>query len=86
MTSFGSSQKVSDKLANGELVSKELSYYIPENTDISQPYWLKENHNVGIFTVSDQTLIGLAEEEPKLNCDFELSYKNHLIKFINSSL
>ena len=80
-TSFGNLHKTLDKLTNGEIVAKELSFYIPENTDITQPYWLKENHKVGIFTVSDQTLIGLAEEEPKLNCDFELSYKNHLIKF-----
>lgn len=68
-------------LKNGELNSYDLKIFIPGNTPISQPYWLQNEHNVGIYNVTDQKLIGLPEESSKLICDFSISYKNHKINF-----
>ncbi len=68
-------------LKNGELNSYDLKIFIPGNTPISQPYWLQNGHNVGIYNVTDQKLIGLPEESSKLICDFSVSYKNHKINF-----
>ena len=73
--------QLSDKLTRGEAKSYNYNVYIPDNNSISQPYWLKENHSVGMFTGNEQELIGIPEEQPKLNCDFEVAYKNHSIKF-----
>lgn len=70
----------SEKLTRGEIKSYDFNIYIPENTQISQPYWLKENHGVGMFQINDQELIGLPEDKSKLNCDFIVGYKNHSIK------
>jgi len=70
----------SEKLTQGEIKSYDFNIYIPENTQISQPYWLKENHGVGMFQINDQELIGLPEDKSKLNCDFIVGYKNHSIK------
>ncbi len=72
--------QLSDNLNRGEIKSYDFNIYIPENTQISQPYWLKENHGVGMFQINDQELIGLPEDKSKLNCDFIISYKNHSIK------
>ena len=69
------------KLANGELNSFNLNLLISEDIQISQPYWLKDNHNVGMFNITDQSLAGLAEEEPKFICDFMVNYKNKPITF-----
>lgn len=69
------------KLAKGELNSFNLNFLISENIQISQPYWLKDNHNVGMFNITDQSLAGLAEEEPKFICDFLVNYKNIPITF-----
>lgn len=66
-------------LAKGELNSYNFSFLIPQNTPVSQPYWLKNEHSSGMFNVDDQKLIGLTEEEPKLICDFTISYKNKSI-------
>ena len=69
------------KLAKGELNSFNLNFLISEDIQISHPYWLKDNHNVGMFNITDQSLTGLAEEEPKFICDFIVDYKNKPITF-----
>ncbi|HCY77217.1 MAG TPA: LmbE family protein [Ignavibacteriales bacterium] len=66
-------------LTKGELNSFEFNFLIPQNTPISQPYWLKNEHSAGMFNITDQKLIGLAEEQPKLICDFIVSYKDKSI-------
>ena len=71
--------QLSEDLKRGEIKTSELSLLIPFDTDISQPYWLKNEHKIGTFNVSDQKLIGLPEEDPGLITDFTVSYKNHSI-------
>ena len=80
--SFLNNQKqFSDNLKRGEIKSYNYNLYIPNNTLISQPYWLKENHSVGMFTINNQELIGLPEEKSQLNCEFVAGYKNQSISF-----
>jgi LmbE family N-acetylglucosaminyl deacetylase len=74
-------RQVSDSLKRGELKSYDFKLYIPDNSSTSQPYWLKEKHGVGMFTTSNQELIGMPEERPQLNCGFIVTYKNHSIRF-----
>jgi hypothetical protein len=38
----------------------------------SDPYWLQEPHEQGIFTVTDKTLIGKPQNDPALKVDFKL--------------
>jgi LmbE family N-acetylglucosaminyl deacetylase len=73
--------QLSDNLKRGEIKSYNFNLYIPDNTSISQPYWLKENHSVGMYTINNQKLVGLSEEKSRLICDFEVSYNNHSLKF-----
>jgi LmbE family N-acetylglucosaminyl deacetylase len=68
-------------LLKGEMNSFDFSFLIPETTPISQPYWLQNNHGVGMYTVTDQELIGLPEEKSKLNCDFIITHKGQSIIF-----
>ncbi len=44
------------------------------NSDLpySDPYWLKEPHSQGLFTVKDQTLIGSPENHPAVIFDFTI--------------
>jgi LmbE family N-acetylglucosaminyl deacetylase len=39
----------------------------------SGPYWLKEPHGVGLFTVNDKTLIGKPESDPAVSFTFQLT-------------
>lgn len=43
---------------------------IDPNHEISQPYWLREPMSKGSFNVSDQKLIGLAQNKPSLEVVF----------------
>jgi hypothetical protein len=54
---------------------------ISQNTTISQPYWLQDDHTIGMFNITDQNQAGLPEENPKLICDFVVNYKNVQITF-----
>ncbi len=64
------------QLKKGELSSYNFTTIISEDTPISQPYWLQQDHKVGVFNITDQNLVGIPEENPKFICDFIVSYKN----------
>lgn len=72
---------LADTLKNGELISYDFNLFIPENYKISQPYWLANEHTLGMHKVDDQSLIGKPEETPKPTCKFKLRYKNEDLEF-----
>lgn len=47
--------------------------WIDPNHEISQPYWLREPMSKGSFNVSDQKLIGLAQNKPSLEVVFVIN-------------
>ena len=51
-------------LKNNQPVKTELSVKMPDDAEISQPYWLQKPPGKGAFTVTQQTLIGLPENPP----------------------
>jgi len=57
---------VNKDLNNNQPVTIESSFKIPDSYPVSQPYWLKEEPSKGLFTVSDQRMIGLAENPPSV--------------------
>ena len=69
------------QLVKGELSSYNFNTLIPENNLITQPYWLQNDHKVGMFNITDQNLVGLPEEDAKLICDFTVSFNNQSITF-----
>jgi len=51
-----------------------------EDLNYSDPYWLKEPHSQGLFTVKDQSLIGSPENRPAVTFDFTFTLLGeHLI-------
>jgi hypothetical protein len=68
----GDSMKIDAALPTNELVTKELSCKIAEDTPYSQPYWLRKPGTLGAFAVNDQTLVGLPENPPELPVEIVL--------------
>ncbi len=62
----GYTENLNLKLKYNQLVEKELKLKIPEKAEISNPYWLKEDHEYGLYNVKDQNLIGLPESPPNM--------------------
>lgn len=61
-----------DSLKKNTTVSKTLPVFIKENEKLTQPYWLENTMDKGSFNVTDQQLIGKAENDP-LNAEFKIN-------------
>ncbi|HVS31805.1 MAG TPA: PIG-L family deacetylase [Thermoanaerobaculia bacterium] len=53
-------------LRNNQPVKTDITIKVPEDFTYSQPYWLGEPPTKGMFTVTDQTLIGRPENPPAI--------------------
>jgi len=78
----GDSTRIDAALPPNELVMKDLSCKIPENTVYSQPYWLRQPGTPGTFAVDDQKLIGLPENPPHLPIEITLQVSEHELRYI----
>ena len=70
------------RFQSNELVTKDLSCRIPDNTPYSQPYWLRKPGTLGTFTVDDQKLIGLPENPPALPIEIVLQVNGQELRYI----
>jgi LmbE family N-acetylglucosaminyl deacetylase len=78
----GESVKIDAVLPPNELVTKDLSCKIPENTLYSEPYWLRKPGTLGTFAVDDQNLIGLPENPPDLPVEIALQVNGQDLRFV----
>jgi LmbE family N-acetylglucosaminyl deacetylase len=69
--------KLADNL-NVEFLS-ELK--IPENTPYSQPYWLAEEGDPGLFRIDKQQEIGMPENKPAAELIFDLEISGQIISY-----
>jgi LmbE family N-acetylglucosaminyl deacetylase len=60
-------------LHDNEPIRFTLKRQILNSKPYSDPYWLREPHGVGRFTVRDEHLIGKPENDPALNIQFRLT-------------
>lgn len=54
------------RLENNKPVKTDLTLRLPQNYALSQPYWLRKQPTAGLFTVTEQTLIGTPENAPSI--------------------
>ena len=57
---------VGKPLKNNEPIKTDLSFKVPDDMPVSQPYWLQKAPGKGAYTVDNQELIGLAENPPAI--------------------
>src|SRR5881409_2654762 len=78
----GESIKIDAALPSNELVTKDLSSRIPNDTPYSEPYWLRKPGTLGTFAVDDQKLIGLPENSPALPVEIVLQVNGQELRYI----
>ncbi len=66
--------------ANTNFNFKEI-LQIPENQQPTTPYWLNETGSLGMYEVTDKSLIGLAETPREFFYTFELHIENTTISY-----
>ncbi len=69
-------------LENNKAHTVESTIKIPSETTTTQPYWLRERSEYGLFNVSDQALIGAAENVPSVQAEVRLSCLGNEISFL----
>lgn len=67
---FAGDSVVNKPLERGKYLTTTVTKTIPANTPLSQPYWLQQPKEQGIFVVNDQQQIGLPENPPALSVSF----------------
>ena len=78
----GESFKIDAALPSNELLKKDFTCRIPENTPYSQRYWLRKPGTQGAFAVDDQKLIGLPENPPSLPIEIVLQVNGQELRYI----
>ncbi|SIS55074.1 GlcNAc-PI de-N-acetylase [Zobellia uliginosa] len=68
-------------LANNKKETFEIELQIPEDTDFTSPYWLKEKGSLGMYKVADQKLIGKPETPRAFVAKFEIELSGRTIVF-----
>jgi LmbE family N-acetylglucosaminyl deacetylase len=68
-------------LMKGDFTEVEKKIHLPENIDITQPYWLELERNGAVYNVDDQSLIGIPEKRPPLLAHFRLSFNETKLVF-----
>jgi len=77
---FSSVQNV--VLENNTPHTIESSIQIPPTYPTSQPYWLRDRPAKALFSVSDQSLIGAAENAPSLQAKITLTGEGEELEFL----
>lgn len=68
-------------LKNNALVIFKSAKNISQDKGYSSPYWLKEKHSQGLFTVADKNLIGKPENDPAISINMKFSVQGESISF-----
>ncbi len=69
------------QLKNNALVTFKSVKSIRQNIEYSSPYWLKEKHTQGLFTVTDKNLIGKPENDPAVSLTMKFSVLGEPMSF-----
>lgn len=67
-------QNTEKDLRKGEFIENEFSLKLPDEIEFTNPYWLKNEHEYGIYNVDNRELTGLAETDQPLNAVFTLDF------------
>jgi len=68
-------------LKDNVLVTFKAAKNIRNDKAYSSPYWLKEQHGAGLFSVSDKNLIGKPENDPAVSFHMKFSVMGESISF-----
>ncbi len=63
----------SKTLSPNENISFSESFYVPQDKPLTQPYWLQEPQEKGMFVVKNQILIGNADSKPAYELNFTVN-------------
>ncbi|GGZ50529.1 PIG-L family deacetylase [Mesonia mobilis] len=73
--------QINSTLTNNEPFYKSISAKIPSSINYTNPYWLNAPSSLGMYTVEDESLIGLPETPAPIQAEFVLKIDGKNISF-----
>ena len=73
--------QINSTLTNNEPFYKSISAKIPSSINYTNPYWLNAPSSLGMYTVEDESLIGLPETPAPIQAEFILKIDGKNISF-----
>jgi LmbE family N-acetylglucosaminyl deacetylase len=76
---------LTDTTVNSNLIKNTLFEYkkaivLPKDFKISDPYWLRETHSLGLYTVNQQSMIGKPQSDPSFECVFAVEIEGQVFE------
>jgi LmbE family N-acetylglucosaminyl deacetylase len=68
-------------LVNNQNIEFTYALKVPEDMELSQPYWLKNSKKEGMFVVKDQLLIGKSENDPAFEGTVKVEIEKQVFSF-----
>lgn len=72
---------IKKELITGNFISQNIKANLPGDLKFSNPYWLEQSHQEGLYEIKDITLTGVADFRNELKCQFTLSFDDTEILF-----
>ncbi|QCW99739.1 PIG-L family deacetylase [Aggregatimonas sangjinii] len=78
---INSEQKITENqpLIPNEKVTLETTFTVPTTTEFTSPYWLNEKGSLGMYKVTDPSLIGKPETPRAFFAQFELDFDGYIM-------
>lgn len=68
-------------LPPNQLVNIKRTVQLPADLETSQPYWLRESHEIGRYEVAEQDLIGTPENTPALPIEVNITIDGYPLRY-----
>jgi len=68
-------------LPPNQLINTKIPVRLPANLESSQPYWLKEHHELGRYEVADPRQIGTPENPPAVPVEVHLAIDGYPLQY-----
>ncbi|HKI78804.1 MAG TPA: PIG-L family deacetylase [Ignavibacteriaceae bacterium] len=78
---YGENENVNLTLNYQDLKSFTSKIKIPTDAEITEPYWLMNDHEKGTYNIDDQNQVGKPDNDPPLNVTFTLSAEGEEFDF-----
>ena len=73
-------------LVQNQVESREVHQILPQNTPLSQPYWLREDSTAGMFRVAEAGMIGRPENLPALSVVYVFKVGDQMVTLLGDAV
>ena len=78
---LGQSITLNKEITGNEEIMEDFKTILPKGIEYSQPYWLRDEGSLGMYSVQNRELIGKPENDPALMAYFKFTVNNQPLNY-----